>query len=151
MKPALSLFNPLGPRHQPVLQRFIGDYDALHMPLFGYLFRSSKLRELNARVGQELPCTNSLDLHKRLRDLRIVHDALVEMKQTLTEDGLPDAVGGVVYRILLSDPECCADAEAIRHLLEMFAKVVGNDEDLLNRLAVDGNTFQTAGGLLGFV
>ena len=33
----------------------------------------------------------------------------------------------------------------------MFAKVVGNDKDLLNRLAVDGKTVQTAGELLGFV
>ena len=150
-KPALSLFDPIGLRHQPVLQRFIGEYDELRMPIFGYLFRGSRVRELNARVSQELPCTNSLDLHKRLRDLRIVHESLVMIKHTLTEEGLTDEVGEVVYRILLSDPESCADADAIRHLLETFAKVVGNDGDLLNRLAVDGKTFQEAGRLLGFV
>jgi hypothetical protein len=150
-KPALSLCDPLGPRHQPLLQRFIGEYDELRMPLFGYLFRRSKVRELNTRVSQELPCTNSLDLHKRVRDLRIVYESLVVIKHTLTEDELPDDVGEVVYRILLSDLESCADAEALRHLLETFAEVVGNDGDLLNRLAVDGSTFQTAGELLGFV
>ncbi len=150
-KPALSLFEPIGPQHQPTLQRFIVEYDELRMPIFGYLFRGSKVRALNARIGQKLPCTNSLDLHKRLRDLRAVHESLVVIKQTLTEDGLTDGVGEVVYRILLSDSESCSDARAIRHLLETFEKAIGHDGELLSRLAVDGKTFQTAGELLSFV
>ncbi len=150
-KPALGLFEPIGPRHQSILQRFIVLYDKLRMPIFGYLFRGSKVRALNARVGQELPCTNSLDLHKRLPDLRTVHEALVVIKQTLTEDGLTDDLGEVVYRIILCDAESCADAKAIRHLLEAFEKVIGADPEPLARLAVDGQTFQTAGELLDFI
>jgi AAA domain len=51
-KPALSLFDPLGPQHQPVLQRLIGEYDELRMPIVGYLFRGSKVRALNARAAR---------------------------------------------------------------------------------------------------
>ncbi|MBI4720981.1 MAG: hypothetical protein HY770_07150 [Chitinivibrionia bacterium] len=117
-KPALSLFESIGPRHQSILHRFIVEYDELRMPIFGYFFRGSKVRTLNTRFGQELPCANSLDVHKRLRDLRKVHKSLIVIKQTLTEDGLADDVGEVVYRILLSDVQSCGDAKAIRHLLE---------------------------------
>jgi hypothetical protein len=148
---ALSLFDPMGPRQQPTLQQLIAEYDELRMPVFGFLFRGAKVRALNTRVGQTLPCTNALDLHKRLSDLRAVHEALVAIKRALNEDGLPDGVGELVYRILLNDPEACPGARALRHLLDGFEKVVGHDGELLARLAVDGKTFHTAGELLGTI
>src|SRR5437899_8282952 len=97
------------------------EYEKMGVSIFGYLFRGPKIRLLNARVGQTLPCTNALDLHKRLSDLRTVHDSLVVIKQTLTADGLAEEVGEFVYRILLTDSECCSNAPAVRYLLETFA------------------------------
>lgn len=149
-KTALSLFEVIGSRHQPILYQFIVEYEKLKMPIFGYLFRGAKVRALDARVGQALPCTNPLDLHKRLTDLRIVHGSLVMIKQALSEDGLAEEVGEFVYRILLTDPECCPSAPALRNQLETFARAVGN-KDYLKRLAVDGKVFASVRELLDFV
>lgn len=149
--PALSLFEPIGSKHQPLLQRFILEYDALKIPIFGYLFRGAKVRALNTRVGQELPCTNSLDLHKRLPDLRVVHELLVVIKQALLQDGLSDDLGEAVYRILLSDAKSCSGAHAIRELLEAYVRVIGTDADFFTTMVVGGQSFQTAGELLDFV
>jgi hypothetical protein len=150
-KPSLGLFEPLSPRHQPILQRLITEYDELRMPIFGYIFRGAAVRALNARVEQELPCTNSLDLHRRLKDLRAVYESLVEIKHTLSEEALPEDIGETVYRILLNDPEPCTEAPNIRNLLGSFQKVVGKETALFARFAVDGETFHTAAELIEFV
>lgn len=109
------------------------------------------MRALDARVGQALPCTNCLDLHKRLSDLRAVHDSLVAIKQALTQDGLPDELGEAVYRILVRDAGSYVDAKSVSQWLDTFHRTLGADDKSVALLAVDGKTFQTAEELLDFI
>ncbi len=148
---ALSLFEPIGLKHQPILQRFIVEYDELRRPILGYIFQGSKLRALNKKIGQELPCNNSLDLHKRLSDLRAVHESLVAIKQIIMKDGLPEEIAQTIYRILLTDQESCIEARSIWKLLEAFENVIGSGNEFFLRLTVDGKIFQSVGDLLEFV
>jgi hypothetical protein len=72
-KQAFSVFKALDPRsHHSVIESFIARYDNLRLPVLGYLFRGGALRETHAAFSQAIPLSSSLDVHKRLDDIRIV-------------------------------------------------------------------------------
>lgn len=96
---ALSLFTTLEAEHHPVLLNFLVEYEALRMPVFGYLFRGGKLQSLNIRLGTTLPCPDPLDLHKRLDELKQATRALGLIREALTKYHL-EHLTGFAYRLL---------------------------------------------------
>lgn len=150
-KAALSLFDSLGIRHQAALQRFILEYDRLRMPVFAYLFCKSKVRVINSKLGDELPCTNSLDVHKRLPDLRMVHECLVAMKNAVLEENLPENESEAIYRILARGGDLCPAADAFSSFLSLFRDVLSGKDERLSSLAVNGRAFNSAADLIRFV
>lgn len=151
VRSALNLFGAIGPRHQQALQRLIIEYDALRMPIVGYLFRGSKVRALNIRVGRELPCANSLDLHKRLSDLRLVHDALIVIKQVLGTDALDDEIGEIAYRIVATEDDECPAVHQLKGLLEVFWKAIDVGQGDFPELAAGSAALQTTAEFVDFI
>jgi len=151
-KPSLSLFEPLGAHQLPALQNFIREYEGLRMPILGYWLRGSNLKTLGAKIGQELPCVNNLDIHNHLSELKIVHDSMVSIKKTIAESGLPDEYSKGIYSLLLKDSEHCDDASILLEFLENFQRIIGaNSVYQNNQLVVDGKCFQTTGELINFI
>ncbi len=151
-KPSLSLFEPLGVHQLPILQRFIREYEDLKMPILGYLFRGSKLKALAVRITQELPCINSLDIHNHLNELKVVHDSMVLIRETLAESGLPEEYSKTVYSLLLKDSEHCEDASNFLEFLENIKRIIeANPGCHNNQLVVGGKYFQTTSELINFI
>ncbi|MFB3884043.1 MAG: AAA domain-containing protein [Thermodesulfobacteriota bacterium] len=149
---ALLLFTALGPQHQPVLTRFINEYESLKLPLFGYLFRRQRLRSLNIRMGQELPCANTLDIHKRLADMRKVAETLQQIRQAVSREKLSDKNGETIYQMLLLDRVTVPGLSELKNFIEVYLSVWGSEiDDSGTPVAVDGLRFTTVENLVGFM
>ncbi len=126
LKTAMGLFSSLDVEQHGRLIQFIAEYQSLRMPLFGYLFRGKKLRELNARLGNELPCINPVDVRLRIEELKQVVEVSGEIRDKLQELRLPGTLCGDVYRLLRSIPrEQFTGASTLRRLIEAFAAAFG--------------------------
>ena len=148
---ALSLFTALGPQHQRTLVEFINQYEGLRMPIFGYLFKGAKLRALNTRVGEALPCANPLDLHKKVGDLKVVVGALDQIRMALEQEHLGDEQAESIYRIVLSGEELPHELADIKRFATTFVTVFGSELGNGSSLAVDGTRFPGVPQLFTFM
>jgi hypothetical protein len=92
--PALDLFSELAPKHIGPLSQYIAEYEKAKWPVLGYLFTGSRIRATSQTLGSTLPCTNPLDLHKKVAALRAIVGSLsaiqkVGVEYQLTETDLP--------------------------------------------------------------
>jgi len=149
---ALALFSSLGPGHQKTLQGFLVEYDQARMPVFGYLFRGARVRAINARLASALPCENPLNLHKRLGDLRTVHEVLVAIRRALPEAIVPDEDGSQIYDLLGRERAVPAEIAAVRGFLDLYDQVLGPlAEGVHAGLRIDPTQFRDPGELLAFL
>lgn len=149
---ALSLFTALGPQQQKTLGGFINEYEALRLPIFGYLFRRAKARALNNRLAEALPCINPLDLHLRLEDLRTVVAALERIRGVLVQERLAENQGETIYRMLLSEEELPSVLIDVKQLIHVFLVTFGSETaGAAGNLAVDGARFSTVSDLLALM
>lgn len=126
---SLRLFNELNLAQKSILQGFIAEYDTLRWPVFGYLFTGAKARVLNHRIGLELGCTNTLDLHKNTAELRTVIAILNSIASTLEEVNLDANKSAAVYRLLLKKPDTVY-LKPMLDFLSLFLRAIGNDTQL---------------------
>lgn len=119
----LRLFQELSPGQQQKLQGFIAEYDAARWPVFGYLFTGGRARTINARIGHELGCVDTLDLHKRTGELRSVSAVLHVMAGVLEEVSLDQDKGKAVYRLLLKAPDTI-DVRPMLDFLSLFLRSI---------------------------
>lgn len=102
---SLALFDGLKPSQRAPLLQFVAGYQALRLPVIGYLFRGAKVRALNKQLAQALPsCANPNDIHARWRDLINVAEALRALEETIGKFKLGDREGERIYRLLLKPP-----------------------------------------------
>ncbi len=149
---ALSLFDSIGPSHQKTLVGFISEYENLRMPLLGFLFRSSKVRALNAKIGEQLHCTNYLDLHRRLQDLHVVVAALGRIREVLEIENLDETHGEAVYRLLLFRDDFPMGILDIKKFILAYRDIFGTAaSEKKDRFTVGGDKFRTAGDLFAFL
>lgn len=147
---ALLLFSGLAPRHEQLLSFFVSEYEALRRPLVGYLFSGKKVRELNAHVGDSLPCPNPLDLHHRIDDLRYLLDVLANIREISSHMGLEESHGEQIYNLLSSKQPVPPGLHLLKSFLEEYLKTVGLKKESLASLSV-GGTFATASELFTFL
>ncbi|MGH9427746.1 MAG: AAA domain-containing protein, partial [Terriglobia bacterium] len=150
-KQLLATFTYLGHTHVGLLNSIILDYQALRLPVLGFLFRGRAVRELNARVGGLLPCPNTADLHRKLPELRQILEALVLIQSTVDDQGLSPDVVAAAYRLLLKDAVEVNESIKLRRILDLVSLVLGTRSALLEQMAVDGRSFRNAGELLAFI
>lgn len=146
---ALAVFSTLEAEHHPVLMNFLAEYEALRMPVFGYLFRGGKLAALNLRVGSTLPCPDPNDLHRRLPDLKAALATLGRLRDVLTQWKIPQQTG-FAYRLLRDG---VADRTGVADMADVLAAfqlgVMGGRDGY--RLAYGGDGFASLDELLRFV
>jgi hypothetical protein len=143
---SLSLFGAIEAHHHPALLRFIGEYESLRMPLFGFLFRGRAVQDLNTRVGATLPCSDPVDLHKRLPDLKQATRTLGLIREGLGRDGL-EAYSGLAYRFLRDGQASQRGVAALSLLLRTFVTVFVGDAEGTDR-AIGAKTLRSVDELL---
>ncbi|MGP8156283.1 MAG: AAA domain-containing protein [Candidatus Acidiferrales bacterium] len=99
---ALELFSELTPKQIAPLSQFILEYEKARWPVFGFLFTGSRVRAISQKLISTLPCTNPLDLHKKVLSLRTVVSSLSAIQKIAGEYQLADADLPSVYRWLSS-------------------------------------------------
>ncbi len=147
--PALSVFSVLEPQHHPVLMQFLIEYEALRMPVFGYLFRGGQVQSLNMRVGTTLPCPNPVDLHKRLPHIKVALGALGSIRDAVSERKIVDQ-GGFVYRLLRNGEAGLDGVDDLTDMVDVFLTgVLGKQSGFT--LQYGDERFATLDDLLRFV
>lgn len=141
----LSLFSVIEAAHHPVLLRFIGEYENLRMPVFGWLFRGGKLQALNLRLGSELPCPNPIDLHMRLSDLKLIAKAVGLLRERLASIHL-ESLTGFAYRLVRNGEAATPAVSALADLACEFALAVTGETAEAGAL-LDPKSFKTLDAL----
>jgi AAA domain len=103
----LAVFTELRSNDLPLLQKFLAEYEGLRMPLFGFLFRKKKVRDVDLRLGAAFPCPNPIDLHKRLNEVRAATKTLGAIRSAL--DGREGAAHSAFAYRLLRDSDAAND------------------------------------------
>jgi hypothetical protein len=144
---ALGLFTVLDLSHQPVLMRYVAEYDALRMPVLGFLFRRGKVQAVNMRLATDLPCPNPVDIHKRVVDLRRTLEALGQIREALESRNIAHHTG-FVYRLLRNRVAAIDAAAPLAQVLTGFESAF---PELARSLGYGDESFDSLGALLGFV
>lgn len=145
----LLTFTVLEAAHHPILLQFIGEYEALHNPVFGFLFHGRKIRALNLRLGTTLPCSDPIDLHKRLDDLKQATKILGFIKDCLGRDHL-EPLCGVVYRLLKEGEASKPGVSELESLMRSFGIVFSGDPQDID-LVLRSKDFRSLNALLELV
>ena len=146
---SLSLFGAIQAEHHPIMLRFIGEYEALRLPLFGFLFRGRAVQNLNMKLGATLPCPDPVDLHKRLADLKQATRALGLIRESLGRDGL-EAFSGLTYRLLRDGQASQPGVATLSALMKTFVIAFVGDAEGTD-LAIGANTLRSVDGLLTLI
>ncbi|MGH6681938.1 MAG: AAA domain-containing protein, partial [Bradyrhizobium sp.] len=125
---ACSLFRTLRPSDARTLQQFVLRYDALRMPLFGYLFRRGKVRALNAEVGQTLEVVNFIDLHQHLKDLRLLCELVPKAEAVMRAHGAAEDEFAELYEEIIHYNRPYPDYAPLLQLIRGLGKAVAQWE-----------------------
>jgi hypothetical protein len=123
---ALSLFAELNADHHATLLRFVAEYENLRMPLFGWLFRKKRVRDVDSRLGAELLCTDPIDLHKRLADLKHVTRVVGALRNEMGEE-LARTRSGFAYRAIRNGDAAVSGVSDLLEFFKRFSGLIGAD------------------------
>jgi hypothetical protein len=145
----MGMFSVVEASHHPVLLRFIGEYESLRMPLFGWLFRGRRLQEINLRLGTDLSCPDPVDAHKRLDDIKFAARVAGAIREVLGAKRL-EAHTGFVWRLMRNGEVRMEGVEDLAALTSTFVEAFAStpaEADVL----MDSGAFPSPDALLGFV
>lgn len=133
-----ELFTQLEAEHYKPLLNFINAYQDLKMPIFGYLFKGSQVRALNRQLGDELPCSDPIDLHLRQDLLVQASRYLSSITNALKSERL-EHFTGFVWKLFRNDVVNMADVDLLADLFSGFQQYfIGYDDDSVELLDIDG-------------
>jgi len=118
----LDLFSELTPKHIGLLSQFISEYEKAKWPVLGFLFTGSKVRATSQKLGSTLPCTNPLDLHKKVAALRAVVDSLAAIQKAGREYQLTEPDLSKVYRCLSSNTRIPSSVHILYELVASYTQ-----------------------------
>ncbi|MGF6810655.1 hypothetical protein OKW30_005847 [Paraburkholderia sp. Clong3] len=145
---ALETFSTLEVTHQQILMRYVAEYEALRMPLFGFLFRRARLQAVNMRLGAELPCPDPVDVHKRLADMKVALSTLGRIREGLEALQLTEHAS-FVYRLLRNRESGLAGASTLAAVVGGFIRALPA-EVFAHRLHYGGDGFESVESMLTF-
>lgn len=129
-----DLFPNLGPHQANEIAGYLARYEALRMPLFGFLFRKTAVTALNSEVGESLDTPHYLTLHKRLHHFKMTPLLLGRILQEAEDHKVDVKRSGAIYRILARNteiPEHAAWLVAYLDALEEFLGPKAIDDPVL--------------------
>jgi hypothetical protein len=114
----LALFPSIHSGEIPVLSQFINEYEQAKWPIFGYFFVKGKANAITQRLIQKLECSNNLDLHLRVNELRKIVSVLEALKQSAIQHKVKREHENLVYQHLISGAN---PPDGFTHLGEIVA------------------------------
>lgn len=99
--PSLALFPSINSGQISVLSTFINEYEQAKWPIFGYFFVKGKVSAITQRLSQKLECSNPLDLHLRVADLRKLVAVLEAMRKSTAQHKVKSEHESRVYAHLM--------------------------------------------------
>ncbi len=145
----LGMFSALESSHHSVLLGHIAEYEALRLPVIGWLFRGRRLQEINLRLGSGLPCPDPVDAHRRLDNIKSAARALGLIRDQLRGKGLEEHCG-LAYRLIRNGETDAAGVGDLVALVGMFIEAVAGDATEADTL-VSADKFPSMDALFGFV
>lgn len=97
-----ALFPSIKSSQISLLSSYINEYEQAKWPVFGYFFVRSKVVAITKRLEQQLECSNSLDMHLKVTDLRSLVAVLEALKQSTVEHNVKLEHEGRVYKHLMT-------------------------------------------------
>ena len=82
---SLTFFSAFEEPMVKILENFILEYEDLRLPVFGFLFHGNAVREINKRLGDEIPCKSTIGAHKQLDTLKTAHQTLANLQDFLSK------------------------------------------------------------------
>lgn len=119
---ALELFSELTPKQITPLSQYIVEYEKAKWPVFGFLFTGNRVRATSQKLASTLPCTNPLDLHKKVALLRIVVSSLSAIQKVADDYQLTEADFPEVYRRLSSSAAIPSTIHATHHFITAYVQ-----------------------------
>lgn len=129
----LNMFDGLCAVHLNDLRSLMVEYQAARMPIFGYLFRGEKLRELGQRAVKELGCRNAADLHKKQVSLKLAEKLVTELYDIADNNRSFDIACATAYRLLSSNnPLPGKEVEALGMILNRLQRTMVGGKQFLD-------------------
>lgn len=123
----LSVFSELSRDARTPLIDFITQYEDLRRPIIGWMFQGKKLRELNTRVGLALPCPDTLDLHKRLNDMKAAAKTLAMIGEWF-DNSHRTGSEAFVYRLIRDKQTSTKGVSELSAMLTTIVEASGGPE-----------------------
>lgn len=149
---SLRLFKTLRPNQLGSLRQFIFKYDALKLPIVGYLFSGARVKQLNALIAAEIGCVAPYDLHRRVNSLKEVEQAVMAIQDAAERHKVTDDVTDLVYGHLAGKDVSPGEESLFlwRMLKLMYARFPGY-EPKLAALHIGPAGFKDIKSLLQFI
>ncbi|MDH4565941.1 hypothetical protein E8E95_04555 [Pseudomonas sp. BN414] len=127
--PQWDLFESLNPDQLRTLGNLLLNFTQLRMPLFGYLFRTSQVRDLQNQLNA-LPVSSPMQLKKEQMRLRELVEAASQLRQKLQSEKLEDEFESC-YRTLARGAMPSAISEVVIKALAIFRRIDAEIVDVL--------------------
>ena len=99
---SLALFPSIHSGEISVLSQFINEYEQAKWPIFGYFFIKGKVNAISLRLIQQLECSNNLNLHLRVSDLRQIVTVLEDLKRSALKHRVKPEHENLIYQHLMN-------------------------------------------------
>ncbi len=121
-----ALFNALEAEQLPILLECIAEYEALRVPILGWLFSKEKLQAINLRLGSILLCAHTTALHTQLDDLRREARILTLLSERLSKEGLENLIG-FAYRLIKEGKTSILGVQELGSLVQNFVSIIAKE------------------------
>lgn len=148
---ALGFFKSLHPGQLPTLRQYIFRYEALRQPIFGYLFSRTRILQLNNQISSELGCTQPFNIHRRVKELKLVDMVVTEIGKAMEVHKSPEALCSITYRLLARDEAPPDGADIVKQLLESMSTLLTNNKIHYEKISIGTNGFASFASLIEFV
>jgi len=124
--PSVALFPSINSCHISVLSSFINEYEQAKWPIFGYFFVKGKVGAITQRLSQQLECSNPLDLHLRVADLRKLVAVLEALKHSNIQHKVKPEHESHVYMHLMSTTNPPSGISQLGDLVSTYQRAMPN-------------------------
>ncbi len=121
---SLTLFPTIHSGEISVLSQFINEYEQAKWPIFGYFFVKGKVNAITQRLIQRLECSNNLDLHLRVNDLRKIVSVLEALKQSALQHKVKPDHESFIYQHLMNETNPPDGLSYLADLISTYQKAL---------------------------
>jgi very-short-patch-repair endonuclease len=142
---ALSFFTGFAPRFHDVLATLLRQYHSVRKPIVGYLFTRTRAREIDSRLGEQLPCQSALEAHKKLQTLIRAAAVLSSLRVGFGKVGIAADHHHWAYQQFIDDiPPATASAPDMLARVLRLREAISQHRTLMRALGVEPDSLDWA-------